>query len=112
MKFFMLTAVLLFTCLQHYAQMPQVYLKPKQSKALGALSKTAPLVVVIENEKNADDAALISAVKEYWKIGPVKYMSGLEFAEKFKSGTLDRTNLYLYNNYTREYKPAVANAVT
>ena len=89
------------------AQLPLAYQSRKQAMALGEFSKTADLVVVIENEKNPDDAALIAAIKNYWKIGPVKYMSGLEFSEKFKQNTLDTKNLYLYNNYARVYSTNV-----
>ena len=85
------------------AQLPLAYQSKKQAIALGELSKTSDLVVVIENEKNPDDAALIAALKNYWKIGAVKYMSGLEFNEKFKQNTIDTKNLYLFNNYARSY---------
>lgn len=103
MRLFYVTTVLLFLCLQPYAQMPQLYLKPKQWQAFGTLAKTAPLVVVIENEKNDDDAALLVAVKNQWHSGPVSYMSELEFLEKFKSQSLDPKNLYLFNNYRQSY---------
>ncbi len=83
------------------AQLPFVYLKQKQCLAFGNMTKNATLFVVIENEKNADDAALIEALKSHWKIGQVKYLSGLEFSEKFKSNSLDESNLYLFNNFTR-----------
>ena len=96
-----LTSCLFFIFLKQSAQLPFIYLKPKQCQALGTLAKNATLFVVIENEKNPDDAALIEAIKTHWKIGDVKYLSGLEFSEKFNSNTLDESNLYLFNNFTR-----------
>jgi len=66
-----------------FGQLPDVYLSAKQSQALGNLSKKALLFVVIDNEKRSDDSALIAAVKSYWTIGPVKYMSTLEFLLKY-----------------------------
>lgn len=96
--YMLIALALLWISVPCFAQLPQVYLNTKQSQTLGALSKTAPLFVVIDNEKRADDAALIAAVKSYWKIGSVKYMSTLEFLVKYKEQSFDPGNLYLYNN--------------
>jgi len=114
MKHHFFLVLILCTGLLTKAQLPIAYLSKKQSLALGNLSRTAQLVVVIENEKNPDEAALITAVKKYWKIGSVKYMSGLEFNEKFKENALDPSKLYLFNNYARNYitnakKQSIAN---
>ncbi len=103
MKFSFFFALAMCAVLLTKAQLPIAYLSKKQSQALGNLSRTAQLVVVIENEKNPDEAALITAIKSYWKIGSVKYMSGLEFSEKFKDNALDPSKLYLFNNYARNY---------
>jgi hypothetical protein len=62
--------------------------------------------VVIQNEKKENDAALTEAVKNFWKAGPYKFMSELEFTEKFKAGTLDKANLYLFNNISTIYQPS------
>lgn len=96
---------MLLNVLSTFAQLPQVYLKPKQSLALGELSKSATLFVVIENEKKTDDAALVNAVKSQWNAGRVKYISLLEFTEKYKSNTLDNANLYLFDNIDQVYTP-------
>lgn len=103
MKFNFLFALTLCAAIIAKAQLPIAYLSKKQSLALGNLSKTAQLVVVIENEKNPGETALIAAVKQYWKLGTIKYMSGLEFSEKFKENTLDPSKLYLFNNFARNY---------
>lgn len=108
MKSSYLAVILLIVLSRMQAQLPHAYLKNKQALALGAQARTAPLVVVIENEKNADDAALVSAVKEYWSAGTVKYMSDLEFSEKLKSGSLDPANLYLFNNFKKNYYTALS----
>ncbi len=99
MKPFLLFVLIVLTLTRVSAQLPSAYLKPSKSKQLGAISKTSTLFVVIENEKRPDDAALVEAVKKYWTIGPVKYLSLLEFTEKFRAGSLDKSNLYLYNNH-------------
>jgi hypothetical protein len=97
----------LFLSAQLYAvaQMPLLYMKAAKSASLGALGKTATLFVVIENEKKADGAALVNAVKKYWKVGSVKYMSLLEFTEKFKSSSFDKSQLFLFNNISNDIKP-------
>src|ERR1700743_1209439 len=106
MKTFLLSAFLLL-CLLSYTQLPQTYLKKKQFLELGNTSRTAELVVIIQNEKNTDDAALITAVKEQWTLGQVKYMSELEFYDRMKSRQLDPSRFYLFNNFKRDYYSAV-----
>jgi hypothetical protein len=98
MKNAVLSLLALAAPLSLLSQLPLVYQSASKSKQLGELSRTASLVVVIENEKRPDDAALVDAVKKYWKVGPVKYMSQLEFNEKLKSNSVDESQLYLYNN--------------
>jgi hypothetical protein len=97
-KFLILKAVLLLA-LPFAAQTTATYLNAKQAQALTDITKTAELCVVIENEKAPLDAALVEAVKAYWKITKVKFMSQLEFGDKMKSRTLDTKNLYLYSTF-------------
>ncbi|MDX2171521.1 MAG: hypothetical protein SFY56_00275 [Bacteroidota bacterium] len=93
-KFF----VLLILSVKLSAQLPSVYLKPKVINQFISDTKSADLYVVITNEKNPDDAALIESIKAYWKQGNVKYISTVEFNEKFKAKNFDSKNLYLFNN--------------
>jgi nitrate reductase NapAB chaperone NapD len=79
------------------AQTTSTYLNAKQALELTTVAKSGSLIVVIENEKGQLDAALIDAVKTNWKINGVKYMSLVEFTDKFKNNQLDKQNLYLYN---------------
>ncbi len=91
--------LMLGTAFNTLAQLPSVYQKKSKSRQLGEQARTATLVVVIENEKNEGDAALVDAVKKNWHIGPVKYMSQLEFIDKFKNNNFDRNQLYLFHNH-------------
>lgn len=79
------------------SQTTGTYLSATQAQELANVAKTGSLVVIIENEKSQLDAALLDAVKANWKINGVKYMSLLEFNEKFKANQLGTQNLYLYN---------------
>jgi len=89
-KAFMLFASCIF------AQTTSTYLNAKQAQEFADLAKSAELYVVIENEKAPFDAALVEAVKSYWKITKIKYISTLEFLDKYKSSKLDPKNFYLY----------------
>jgi hypothetical protein len=104
MKNIIAAALVMLIATGAFSQLPLVYQKPSKAKELGAVSRSAILYVVIENEKRPNDAALVEAVKNYWSATPVKYMSLLEFTEKLKAGSLDKSNLYLYNNHSEYLK--------
>lgn len=86
--------------LQTSAQYCSVELSEENIKTLAESSKTATLFVVINNEKDPGDAALVNAVKNYWKIGPYKFMSKTEFVEQKMRGALSMNQFYLYEWYT------------
>lgn len=84
-----------------YAQKSLVYLNNNQAKELTECLLKGKLVVVIDNEKSELDAALIDAVKLFWKKNEVIYLSSLEFNIKYKAKSFDKNNLYLFNNYNQ-----------
>jgi len=109
MKIPLLAGILfLFTTIT-FAQLPTFYLNKKVIKSFNTETKDATLYVVIENEKKPNDAALIDAVKSYWTLNKVKYMSLLEFKEKIKSNSFDNKNIYLFETYNNRssylYRP-------
>jgi len=78
------------------AQYASIELSADNIKRIGDASKTATVFVVINNEKDPADAALVSAVKKYWKIGPYKFMAKAEFVDKKMKNELAFGQLYLY----------------
>jgi hypothetical protein len=98
MKLFNLLTLIILS-IKLSAQLPSIYLKPKLIKQFVSETKTGNLYVVIDNEKNDDDAALIDAVKTYWKHGTITYLSSIEFNEKMKVRNFDVKNFYLFPNF-------------
>lgn len=79
-----------------FAQYSSVALSEAKAKKLGEISKKAVLHVVINNEKDPSDAALLSAVKNYWKAGSYKVMGKAEFVKLKEQNELIEEDLYLY----------------
>ena len=79
-----------------FAQYSSVALSEANAKKLGDLSKGATLFIVIKNEKSPADAALINAVKNYWKQGSYKFMARAEFIAKTLKYELPDNGLFLY----------------
>src|SRR6218665_1947604 len=88
----------LFCC----AQYASVALSEENAKKLGEASKGAVLYVVINNEKDPHDAALINAVKSYWKQGRHKFMSRAEFLNLKLKNELPK-GLFLYEWFSDSY---------
>lgn len=103
MRFFLLVTILILS-LKIVAQLPSVYIKPKHIIQFATETKEATLYIVIDNEKNNDDAAVIDAAKNYWKQGNVKYLSTLQFTEKLKSKNFDIKDFYLFQNFKTNYQ--------
>lgn len=82
----------------YFAQYASIELKEDEAKKLGEISKNATLFLAINNEKDPADAALVNAVKNYWKIGKYKFMSRIEFLTKQAANQLSKTDLYLYES--------------
>lgn len=87
---------LLFLSVLTHAQYSSVALTETKAKMLGEISKKAVLHVVIGNEKDPSDAALLNAVKNYWKTGSYKVMGKAEFAKLKEQNELVAGDLYLY----------------
>jgi hypothetical protein len=98
MKLFNLLTLIIIS-IKLSAQLPSIYLKTKLIKQFASETKVGNLYVVIDNEKNDDDAALIDAIKTYWKHGAVTYLSSIEFNERIKSKKFDAANFYLFPNF-------------
>jgi hypothetical protein len=63
---------------------------------MGEGSKSATLHVIINNEKDPGDAAIVNAVKKYWNMGPYKFMSKAEFVDQKTNNKLPVGQFYLY----------------
>ncbi|MDX2171526.1 MAG: hypothetical protein SFY56_00300 [Bacteroidota bacterium] len=87
-----------FFAFAYFSQISSTYLTSKQSNEFNELTKSNVLCVVIENEKDERDAALVLALNTYSNNYKIKYISSLEFNEHYKSNTLDTKQLYLFNN--------------
>jgi len=83
-------------------------LKFKEKQILKIASETSPdvLNVVIENEKHPDDAALVAAVKKYWKQGKYKFMPELEFKLMVKDSKFKKGDMYLFKSSDVAYANA------
>lgn len=93
------TGILLSSILNGFSQMI-TYLSTEQIKILSSLTATGVLNVVIKNEKETEDGALVKSIKEHWNVCEIHYMSELEFFTKYSEGVLNTNELYLYRNYT------------
>jgi hypothetical protein len=93
-----LLALYCFLTLSSFAQYSSIVLKEEDAKKLGSISKTATLILAINNEKDPADAALINAVKSYWKISKYKLISRAEFLNLQAKNELSKTDLYLYES--------------
>jgi hypothetical protein len=97
MRYFLGLILVFFTTIS-LAQYSLVSIKQEQAIKLGIKSKTAVLNIVINNEKDPFDAALLSAIKAYWKIGEYKLISVAEFIKQRTDGTLSTESFYLYES--------------
>ena len=86
-----------------FSQYASIELSQENAKILGEVSKKATLFVVINNEKDPKDAALVNAAKNYWKAGPYKFMSSKEFITIKNKNELSPTDLYLYEWFDGYY---------
>ncbi|MCE3227921.1 MAG: hypothetical protein K0S32_2472 [Bacteroidetes bacterium] len=77
-------------------QIQKLKYKERHLKRFTAEAKTDMLTVVIENEKNPEDAALVNAVKKYWKQGKYQFISQLEFTNRLRDKLIKKEDLYLY----------------
>ncbi|MGZ3900458.1 MAG: hypothetical protein ACXVO9_07930 [Bacteroidia bacterium] len=93
----------LFLSLFSYGQYASVELKEEDAKKIGEVSKGATLILAINNEKDPSDAALISAVKNYWKLGKYKFISRAEFFTLQGKNELSKSDLYLYETAEYDY---------
>jgi hypothetical protein len=85
-----------------FAQYASVALSEENAKKLGEASRSAMLYVVINNEKDPHDAALVNAVKNYWKQGSHKFMSRTEFLNLKLKNELPK-GLFLYEWFRDSY---------
>jgi hypothetical protein len=93
------------------AQYSAVTLSEKNIRQIADNSKNAFLHVVIDNEKDLCDAALVSAVKSYWKLGTYKFISKTEYLDlKQKDGLLINT-FYLHEFYESSSVSSSTNAL-
>jgi hypothetical protein len=60
------------------SQMLKLQLSKSHIRKLAASIKTDTLFVVITNEKEPADAALVNAMKNYWTMGKYKFISSNE----------------------------------
>lgn len=95
MRILILVLLIFISSLTH-AQYSSIALSETKAKKLGEISKKAVLHVVIGNEKDPSDAALLTAVKNYWKAGGYKVMGKAEFAKLKEQNELIADDLYLY----------------
>ena len=90
---------LAFSAFALSAQYSAVGLSEKNINRMASGSKNALLYVVIDNEKDPSDAALVNAVKKYWKHGSFKYISKTEFYEQGQKDALLLNTFYLAESY-------------
>jgi hypothetical protein len=99
--------IILFLLIHLYAvsafsQYSSVELTEESAKKIGELSKKSILYVVISNEKDPFDAALLSAVKNNWKIGTYKLLAKTAFLNSKSKNELSANDLYLYESNENE----------
>jgi hypothetical protein len=78
------------------AQYSSLAFKKSELKKIASCAKSPTLFVVITNEKNSGDAALVNAAKKFWKKGPVKFISRIEFINQIGQSKLQAGQFYLY----------------
>lgn len=100
--------ILLLIMVSHVlvAQYASVRLSEKEIQRVSANSKGASLFVVIDNEKDPSDAALVNAVKNYWKLGTYKFMPKLEYLDLVQKDALSSNSFYLHEFYEVSTGPA------
>ncbi len=86
----------LYLNLSSYGQYAAMALKKSDIKKYARCKENATLFVVITNEKNSGDAALVNAAKTYWKKGSIKFISRIEFINQISQKKLQVGHYYLY----------------
>ncbi|MBL7920892.1 MAG: hypothetical protein JNJ40_11295 [Bacteroidia bacterium] len=81
-----------------FSQYSSVSLTEESAKKIADLSKKGTLYVVINNEKEPYDAALLNAVKSNWKVGSYNLLSGTAFLNSKSKSELSENDLYLYES--------------
>ncbi len=104
--------ILLLILTSHFlvAQYASVKLSEKEIKQVSENSKGASLFVVIDNEKDPSDAALVNAVKNYWKLGTFKFISKVEYLDQVQKDILSPNSFYLHEFY-EDYTAPATNAI-
>ncbi len=102
MCFYHFIFLFLFSFTTVFSQYASVELTEEHAKKIGDLSKTGTLYVVLNNEKEPFDAALLNAVKNNWKLGSFKLLSSTAFLNSKSKNELSETDLYLYES-TSDY---------
>lgn len=86
----------LYLNLSSYGQYASMSLKKSEIKKYAHCKENATLFVVITNEKNSGDAALVNAAKTYWNKGSIKFISRIEFINQISQKKLQVGHYYLY----------------
>lgn len=98
MRFFTSLTLILFSIVSS-GQYASIAINETAIKRFAENSKGATLYAVIANEKDPADAALVNAVKAFWKAGDYKFISKTEYIDQGQKGTRKNDAFYLAEWY-------------